>query len=466
MHKPGKPKGPVVNLRPISLLPIIRKLSKITLERIKTKIESYLSQSQAAYRSNRSTTYIIFAYRWIIAKVQEWDITIYITGIDMSAAFDTILRPKLIEILKSFLDDDETRIIQMLLSETSLETKMHGAKTESFPTNMGSPQGDGISGPLYTIYFERALRDLRAKMKEFNISDDNNYSYPMNTRSSLPDELIYADDTDFLTRKVEIQERTINAATETLTEYNLKVNATKTEYTTLKRGDRNTETWREVKKLGSMLGDREDIARRKQLACSAMRTMRKIWLSSHHKVSLQKQVKLCNSLVMSVLTYNASCWGLTINDENQLDSFHRQLLRKICNIHWPQRISCKNIYKRTKQKPLSTQIAKSRWKRFGHSLRMNINSPAQKAMEFYFEQESYSKLFSGGKRATIVTTIQRDINRTNARFPLIKLPTIESLQDLQNYRNLASDRKNWKRLSKAIVDTAQANISDRAHLLI
>ena len=83
--------GPVKNLRPITLLPTIRKImSKITLSRLKPNFDQYLSASQSAYRSNRSTTDIVSSYRWILAKVQVYDIEVYSTGIDMSAAFNSI----------------------------------------------------------------------------------------------------------------------------------------------------------------------------------------------------------------------------------------------------------------------------------------------------------------------------------------------------------------------------------------
>ena len=39
---------------------------------------------------------------------------------------------------------------------------------------------------------------------------------------------------------------------------NLKVNLDKTEQTIIERGDKKTEKWRGVKKLGSLLGDTED----------------------------------------------------------------------------------------------------------------------------------------------------------------------------------------------------------------
>ncbi|GFS27378.1 LINE-1 reverse transcriptase homolog [Elysia marginata] len=54
LPKPGKPKGPPQNLRPITLLNSIRKmLSTILLNRIRPKIETYISHSQSGFRPNR-----------------------------------------------------------------------------------------------------------------------------------------------------------------------------------------------------------------------------------------------------------------------------------------------------------------------------------------------------------------------------------------------------------------------------
>ena len=44
---------------------------------------------------------------------------------------------------------------------------------------------------------------------------------------------------------------------------NLQVNDTKTEVITLKRSNNDPEEWGKIKKLGSLLGDKEDIKNRK-----------------------------------------------------------------------------------------------------------------------------------------------------------------------------------------------------------
>ncbi|KAE9001157.1 hypothetical protein PF001_g14357 [Phytophthora fragariae] len=69
------------------------------------------------------------------------------------------------------------------------------------------------------------------------------------------------------------------------------MNISKTEITELRRntcpGGRNRltraadEQWRLTRKLGSLLGDTEDLARRKALATAVLRRLRTVWLRSY-----------------------------------------------------------------------------------------------------------------------------------------------------------------------------------------
>ena len=155
--KPKKDPGPPEHLHPLNLLQMIRKtLSLITLNRINHKVNNYLSASQAAYRKGRSTTDIVWAHRFIIAKSMLYRDKI---GLDMSSAFDTIDRAELMSILETIVDEDELRMCRILLSDTTMKMRFDNHEEETFPTNKGSPQGDGISGTFFNISFENALRD-------------------------------------------------------------------------------------------------------------------------------------------------------------------------------------------------------------------------------------------------------------------------------------------------------------------
>ena len=353
---PPKKKGPVKNLRPINLLPVIRKvLSKLALRRSEPNIEKYLSKTQAAYRKGRSTSEIVWAYRWLLAKIQEYEMTIYVTGIDMSSAFDTIHRDELLNIAEKILDEDGARILRILLSNTSIEIRVKGAKTKPVKTNIGGPQGDSYSGPQFTTYFENTLKEVRTELG-INLEE-----------MVMPEEMIYADDYDNLTTEQDKQKRFIDEAPKILQRHNLKVNETKTEETILRRNkhDRKNkmtnEPWRETVKLGSKLGDREDMKYRKQLATGSMKKMEEI-LKRHRVVNRDKRLKLYNAIVRSVLMYNSCTWGMSVTDEKEIDSFHRKQLRIVLGVRYPTTMRNKIVYEQSKSKPLSVEITKSRWK--------------------------------------------------------------------------------------------------------
>ena len=79
----------------------------------------------------------------------------------MSKAFDTISRPKLIDALASFLDNDDATLISYLLQHTTLQVRLSGTDGIMFKTDRGTPQGDSLSPVLSVVYLEAALRDVR-----------------------------------------------------------------------------------------------------------------------------------------------------------------------------------------------------------------------------------------------------------------------------------------------------------------
>ena len=141
----------------------------------------------------------------------------------MSAAFDTIDRDILLQILKNIVEEDELRLIQFLLSNTHINTRINNADINApFTSNVGTPQGDGLSPVL--LYLEHALKEVRTVLGE--------PKSPLEEK--IPREIAYADDVDFLG----LEYIDIDAVQRTLHRYNLKVNIDKTEKNiiTQKRG--------------------------------------------------------------------------------------------------------------------------------------------------------------------------------------------------------------------------------------
>ena len=92
IQKPGKPKGPVQNLRPIMLLSMIRKVLAVCIKkRIVDKLDAEIPPSQAAYRAGRSSTEYVFAAKVLMEKaITSANYPIHLLMLDMSKAFDTV----------------------------------------------------------------------------------------------------------------------------------------------------------------------------------------------------------------------------------------------------------------------------------------------------------------------------------------------------------------------------------------
>ena len=267
------------------------------------------------------------------AKTQVQDIAIFITGIDMSSTFDTIYRDELFKIVEEFLDDDDLRILSMLLAEATVEVKIENAQATTFESNIGSPHGDSISGPLFALYFSRALRHIKDEMQKKLIDCRViNPRWVEKMESSIPEEIVHADDCDFVTEIEKTKHKIYEKVKEIMKSKNLLVNKEKTGYTTVKRGSKVEERgWRNVTKLGSKLGDREDIQRRKELATIALAKNDAIW-KKNWKTKLKTRIRLYETLVKRVLLYNCGTGGMSKDDQRKLNSFHRRQLRKVIGI--------------------------------------------------------------------------------------------------------------------------------------
>ena len=198
------------------------------------------SASQSGFRARRSTADAIWAHRWLAAYVQRYRHIIHILGIDLSRAFDTVNRDKLLSILTSLLDSDSVRIIRFLLADTTLTVRLGTAQSDPFPTTLGTPQGDALSPILFVIYLEAALRDFRGP------GPCRSLPRPP-TDALLPGEIGYADDIDLLSTDLSFLEHPEPTLVTSLHNFGLLMNTSKTEWTTLERTPANdVEQWRSL----------------------------------------------------------------------------------------------------------------------------------------------------------------------------------------------------------------------------
>ena len=410
IEKPGKDASRPESYRPVILLSAYRKLlSLIVLQRINPIIDASLSDTQFAYRRNRSTGDIVLSHKYMVAGALSKKFNKVCAGIDMSKAFDNVLRGKLMDILrKRGVQEGEIGLINLLLSNTTMKVKMGKQIGAIFKTNKGVPQGDGLSPRLFTVYLDEALREIDNKC----ISDHDSYSakgtatilhghdYQKNTSPALPGHMEYADDVDFLCDSKEEAEEVVKIAKEILSTYNLCVNDEKTE---LFEYHKETDL-RKIKKLGTILDEGAEISRRKHLAQFAMSKYRRIWKNNY--INTKTKMKIYNIYVRSILLYNCSTWSSNKTIAKSLDSFHRKQLRSCLNNHYPNLISSKRLYEVTNESPISDHIKRSRLAHLGHILRRN--HPTRNILHHIFTLPS-----RGRGTANILKTYVADLESDN-----------------------------------------------------
>ncbi len=361
-------------------------------------------------------------------------------GIDMSSAFDTIRRTSILELLvKCGCNEDEIRLVRLLLSNTKLRVNVNGTLSAEFHSLLGAFQGDCLSGCLFTLVLAGALCELRLTL---SISMDR--PDPPITNLGLPLDSEYADDVDFMDEEEENLRKILPVATEILKSWNLFVNEDKTDFTHVYLARpwekdatgkviAGSEEWRKSITLGSMLCSKADIQRRISLGYAALNKYQKAW--SKKKIPLQKRLLLYEALVVSVLMYNSSCWAAPKAALEKLDVVHRRHLRLILNYKYPNVISNKNLYKRCNTESLSARVERSRWRMLGHVLRGPVDGPAYTSLVFVVNTLKMRGRV-GRPQSNLFSLIQRDLKDRNM--------FLNNLDELNYLRNIAFDRPNWR----------------------
>jgi len=75
------------------------------------------------------------------------------------------------------------------------------------------------------------------------------------------------------------------------------------------------------------------------------------------------KVKILNFSVKAVLLYASESWTV-----DRIQVFIDKFLRRILNIHWPDRVTNKELWKKTNEQPV-LELQRRKWNWIGHTLR-------------------------------------------------------------------------------------------------
>ena len=386
-----------------------------------------------------------------------------ILGIDLSKAFDCLDRVKLIDIFRTARigTEDDLRILTYMLAETELQVKIQNEVSDFFGTSIGTPQGDALSPVLFLVYLEFILREYRLTMPPMR--NDNEQEYADDVLFYLhskidPREGCHVRDCDCaVCRKDEL----VQVLPPIFSKHNMTMNAGKTEHTELTHATASTTKFYV---LGNYLSGDLECTHRIARAQVAFNAMCRIWLDTSKRISLWRKIALYRAMVEPHLTYNAGSCPFTQVHLDRFNAAHRRHLRRLMNIYYPRYISNGDTYERTKQKPISLEITRQRWSMFGHILRLDENTPANKMMRMYYTERFPGdyQLRECNRGGTNITSIPKllhlDIKKLpkNKRYVNLGVADLETKLQLERLRKTAANRDHWRdNIVKLMVSNAE-----------
>jgi hypothetical protein len=151
-----------------------------------------------------------------------------------------------------------------------------------------------------------------------------------------------------------------------------------------------------------------------------------------------------------VLLYNCGTWSLSEALAEKLDCFQRKMLRRVLNVKWSDKVTNEQLYQRSDATPISIQVVDARWRLFGHTLRLDKDTPARMAMAYYFNEDHPGRK---GNRTTIASVLSNDYMAATGL-------SIKSLKEYSSMVEYAQDRDKWRELVDNVV-TAQWVLRER-----
>ena len=480
MNKPKEPRTPQ-KTRPIVLFNVVRKIFCIvTRDRALEKMENYISQEQHAYRARRSTTEIAWAAQWLKATAEKYKEGYLAINMDMSEAFDRAYRDLLMQILERDvgLDEDELRMIRVLLSGINLRIRVGGKLGEPFVTTKGVAQGEGLSPTLYSVYMEYLHREYKKvcekKMRAFDIkseyADDENQFLHIRTLG-----MHGPCNADCRCHKCQFEEIQWRLPI-VMREANMIMNPGKTKICTFERKSSEDRKLISMVYVGTNVNSSIDLSNRLAKGLGALLSMTKIWLKGN-PISLKTKLRLYGVTVLQYMLYNIHTAALTGGEVEKINVAHRRHLRKVMGIYWPIVLGVRATYKSSGTRPISIGIVKRRWQFLGHILRGSALAPAHRSMEIYYAkripgdtagQLSTARIQHIGKPFTSLPQIINDELRKLSLARRLELTggalrgihSITAWKDMQRLREIANDTtaphgSKWRALVEAIADRTE-----------
>jgi len=413
-------------------------LNRILLERMRGKVDHKLRDQQAGFRRGRSCTDQIATLRIIIEQSIEWNSSLYVNFVDYEKAFDSIDRETMWKLLAFYgIPSKLLVIIKNSYEDMSCRVVHSGQLTENFPINTGVRQGCLLSPFLFLLFIDWIM---------LTTTKDRRNGIQWTLWNHLED-LDFADDLALLSHSHAQMQRKTDLLAEISGQTGLKIHGGKTKILRLNNrtdepitlADSPLEEVDSFTYLGSVInkkgGADEDIKARIGKARGAYLLLKNFWKSKD--ISLNTKLRIFNTNVKTVLLYGSETWRTTKSNTAKLQTFINNCLRRILNIRWPNHISNKQLWERTRQGPIDLEIKKRKWRWIGHTLRKPVDCTTRQALKWNPQGKR--------RRGRPYNSWRRDLEAERRRLGV----TWEEVE------RLAEDRAGWRTLINGLCSPAE-----------
>ena len=229
------------NHRDISLLSIAGKiLARVLLNRLNQHLErsGLLLESQCGFRKNRGTIDMIFTAQQLQEKCQEQNVDLYMTFVDLTKAFDTVIREGLWKIMAKFgCPAKFIAMVQQCHDGMLARVQNDGKFSDPFSVTNGVKQGCVLASTLFSMMFSAMLTDAfqdgdngipiryRFDGKLFNL---RRLQAKSKVQTEVLDEFLFADDMAKGAPTKEKMQKGVDQVSDSCDSYDLTISIKKT----------------------------------------------------------------------------------------------------------------------------------------------------------------------------------------------------------------------------------------------
>ena len=135
--------------------------------------------------------------------------------------------------------------------------------------------------------------------------------------------------------------------------------------------------------------------------------------------------------MISILLYGSETWRHTKALDEKLNVFVNTCLRQILQIRWPETISNKDLWRTTRQVPITETIKKRKWRWIGHTLRKDPTSIVRQSLDWNPQGKR--------RRGRPVLTWRRTLDKELKTISLSWNETKARAQDRPRWRKVVDD---------------------------